>query len=196
MINNPISPLVGDVRRGGVSTHSTIFFQLLHFIFKLQKMFRRTPQILLLIFITSLIFSSCNFSSIYNENVIIEDAKWYKDEAIRFEVMITDSLSHYNFYLNLRNTTDYRYSNLYVFLMTRFPNGNITRDTIECVLANTKGRWLGKGWGNLKDNNILLKKHLQFPLTGKYVFFVQQAMRVDTLEGIHDVGLQISKADN
>ena len=153
-------------------------------------------QILFLIFIISFTFSSCNFSSIYNENVIVEDAKWQKDEAVRFEVMITDSLSNYNFYLNIRNTTDYRYSNLYVFLMTRFPNGNITRDTIECVLADTEGRWLGKGWSNLKENNILLKKQLQFPLNGKYVFFVQQAMRDDVLEGIHDVGLQINKIDD
>ena len=153
-------------------------------------------QILLLIFIISFTFSSCNFSSIYNENVIVEDAKWQKDEAVRFEVMITDSLSNYNFFLNIRNTTDYRYSNLYVFLMTRFPNGNITRDTIECILADTEGRWLGKGWSNLKENNILLKKQLQFPLNGKYVFFVQQAMRDDVLEGIHDVGLQINKIDD
>lgn len=159
-------------------------------------MSRQTHQILLLVFVTFFAFSSCNFSSVYNENVIVEDAKWYKDEAIRFEVMIADSLSNYNFYLNLRNTTDYRYSNLYIFLMTRFPNGNMTRDTIECVLADTKGRWLGKGWSNLKENNILLKKHLQFPLNGKYVFFIQQAMRVDTLEGIHDVGLQISIAND
>ncbi len=157
---------------------------------------RQTLQILLLVFVTFFAFSSCNFSSVYNENVIVKDAKWYKDEAIRFEVMIADSLSNYNFYLNLRNTTDYRYSNLYIFMMTRFPNGNMTRDTIECVLADTKGRWLGKGWSNLKENNILLKKHLQFPLNGKYVFFIQQAMRVDTLEGIHDVGLQISIAND
>ena len=158
-------------------------------------MFRLTLKTLLLIFVSIFTFSSCNFTSIYNENVIIEDAKWYKDEAVRFEVLINDSLAGYEFNLNLRNTTDYRYSNLYIFLMTKFPNGNMTRDTIECVLADVDGRWLGKGWSNLKENNILLKKDLRFPLTGKYVFFIQQAMREDTLEGIHNVGIQINKAE-
>lgn len=158
-------------------------------------MFRLTFKALLLIFVSIFAFSSCNFTSIYNENVIIGDAKWYKDEAVRFEVLINDSLASYEFNLNLRNTTDYRYSNLYIFLMTKFPNGNMTRDTIECVLADIDGRWLGKGWSNLKENNILLKKDLQFPLTGKYVFFIQQAMREDTLEGIHNVGIQINKAE-
>jgi len=159
-------------------------------------MFRQTHQILLLTFIGLFALSSCQFDSIYNENVTVENAEWDKDEAVRFEVMIDDSLASYDFFLNFRNTTDYRYSNLYVFLTTRFPNANLTRDTIEFILADEKGHWLGKGWGNLKENNILLKKDLQFPLSGRYVFLIQQAMRVDTLEGIHDVGLQISKADD
>ena len=157
-------------------------------------MSRQTLQIPFLIIVVLFALTSCNPGSIYHENVLIQDAKWYKDEAVHFEVEITDTLAKYDFFLNLRNTTDYRYSNLYLFLMTRFPNGNMTRDTIECILADSKGRWLGKGWSNLKENDILLKEHLQFPLSGNYEFFIQQAMRVDTLEGIHDVGLQISKA--
>ncbi|MCF6341431.1 MAG: gliding motility lipoprotein GldH [Bacteroidales bacterium] len=158
-------------------------------------MHRQPFKKLLLIFVFPLVFSACNFNSIYKEHVVLEDEKWYKDEAVHFEVEIVDSLSAFDFYLSLRNSTDYRYSNLFVFLMTRFPNGNMTRDTIEIVLADREGRWLGKGWGKLKQNDVLLKRELHFPLTGKYSFFIQQAMRVDTLEGIHDVGLEISKVD-
>ncbi len=168
----------------------------MHFIFKPWKMPRQTIPPLLLLLVFLITCSSCNLNSIYNENVSLKDTKWDKDALVSFNVIISDSLANYDFYLNLRNTTDYRYSNLYLFLMTRFPNGNISRDTIEIVLADNKGRWLGKGWSNLKENNILLKKGLRFPLSGNYVFFMQQAMRVDTLEGIHDIGLQISKATN
>ncbi len=148
---------------------------------------------LLMIIVLSTAVTACRFGSVYNENVSIKDAKWYKDEAVHFEVPVSDSLTAYDFILNLRNSTDYRYSNLYIFLTTRFPNGNLTRDTIEIVLADKQGRWLGTGWGKLKDNSIVLKKNLHFPLTGMYAFYVQQAMRTDTLEGIHDVGLEISK---
>lgn len=160
-------------------------------------MSRRTQQsFIYIVLLSAIALSGCDFNSVYNENVSLKDAKWHKDKAVRFDVEITDSLSNYNFYLNLRNTTNYRYSNLYVFLMTRFPNGNTTRDTIEIILADNEGRWLGKGWSNLKDNNILLKKSLHFPLSGNYVFFIQQAMRVDTLEGIRNLGLQIDRTDD
>lgn len=142
-----------------------------------------------------LFLSSCGFNYTYNETVSINNAKWYKDEVAHFEVMINDSLSNQNFYLSLRNNTDYRYSNLFVFMTTHFPNGNTTRDTIECLLADQSGRWLGKGWGNIKENEILLKSGLRFPLTGKYEFYIQQAMRDDILEGIESVGLIIEKVD-
>jgi gliding motility-associated lipoprotein GldH len=146
--------------------------------------------------LTGILFlSSCGLNYTYNETVTIKDSKWYKDEVAHFELMINDSISNQNFYLTLRNTTDYRFSNLFIFMTTHFPNGNITRDTIECLLADQSGHWLGKGWGNVKENQILLKSGLRFPLTGKYEFYIQQAMRTDTLEGIERVGLIIEKAN-
>ncbi len=137
------------------------------------------------------IFVSCNSNTIYNQNVELPSQGWYKNNAVAFNININDSLTNYNFGLNIRNTTNYRYSNLYIFLITEFPNGNISRDTIECFLANKEGKWLVKGWGDIKENHITLKSSLRFPLTGNYRFLVQQAMRVDTLMGIHDVGLSL-----
>lgn len=142
----------------------------------------------------TVLLSSCNQPVIFDEQVTIENAKWFKGESARFSVEINDSLAANDFYLTVRNTTDYRYSNLYVFLLTRFPNGNLSRDTIECMLADNTGMWLGKGWGSIKENTILLKQNLRFPLPGEYQFLIQQAMRVDTLEGISSVGLRIEKS--
>ncbi len=157
-------------------------------------MFYSLKKIISLIIISVLmagLFVSCNSNTIFNQNVELPANGWYKNNAVAFNIDIDDSLSNYNFALNLRNTTAYRYSNLYVFLITEFPNGNISRDTIECTLANKEGKWLGKGWGDIKENHIVLKSGLRFPLTGNYRFLIQQAMRVDTLIGIHDVGLSL-----
>jgi gliding motility-associated lipoprotein GldH len=154
----------------------------------------RAPIIIILLLV-SLVMNSCGFQAVYDAQVNIPNGKWSKDNAVKFDVVISDTVSSCDFILNLRNTTDYRYSNLYVFLMTRFPNGNVTRDTIECILADHTGRWTGNGWGNTKDNQIVLKSGLQFPLSGNYEFFVQQAMRADTLTGITGVGLRIEKSE-
>lgn len=149
---------------------------------------------IILLFIVSAFFS-CQYNTTYDDVVFIDDNGWYKDEATHFEVDITDSTSLYDFYIVVHNSTDYRYSNLFLFLSTKFPNGNLTRDTIECVLADASGKWYGKGWSNVKETDILLKPNLRFPLTGKYNFYIQQAMRKDTLEGIRSVGVRLEKSE-
>ncbi len=140
-------------------------------------------------------FAACSNNSLFFQTVEIPETGWYKDQAARFDVTVDDTLTGYDFYFIVRNDNSYRFSNLFVFLNTRLPNGNKTRDTIELVLADNYGKWLGKGWGAVKENKLLLKKSLRFPLKGKYEFFVQQAMRVDTLKGITDVGLQLTKSE-
>lgn len=138
-----------------------------------------------------LLCTSCGWNTYYNQQVPIEGNKWYKGTAARFTLPITDTLKNYDFYITIGNTTDYRYSNLYLFISTRFPNGNISRDTLECLLADEAGKWYGKGWGKIKDNSIKVNQALRFPLTGTYEFLIQQAMREDTLSGISNIGIII-----
>ncbi len=148
----------------------------------------------IVLFVPTLFFVSCTNRDYYNKNIDIPEKGWYKNEAAKFDVTVNDTLQNYNFYLYVRNNTNYRYSNLYIFLNTIFPNDNKTRDTIEIVLANNSGKWLGKGWGSIKENNVLLRKNLRFPLKGKYSFLIQQAMRCDTLKGITNIGIRLSVA--
>jgi len=154
-------------------------------------MLKNTIKLFIIFAILPVVFYSCNTNIVIDQNISLPQEGWHKNDAVTFNVNINDSINSFKFKLNIRNTTDYRYSNLYLFLITELPNGNISRDTIECMLANNEGKWLGKGWGNIKENNIILKSNLRFPLTGNYRFLLQQAMRVDTLKGINDIGLSI-----
>jgi len=155
---------------------------------KLKKIIKPLHLIPLLLVI---LLASCSGGALFDQTAHIIKGHWYKDNPRKFEVTVPDSLTNYNFYLSVRHSTDYRYSNLYLFLQTRFPNGHITRDTLQLILADNAGRWLGKGWGSVKEDQILLKHNLRFPLKGTYDFTIWQAMRADTLKGIQDIGLRI-----
>src|SRR5210317_1013879 len=137
-----------------------------------------------LILIIVILFSSCDQNRIYEKNVRIPDAAWDQNNKLEFETEITDLTQSYNYFVNIRNTTDYNYSNIYFFINTTFPSGEIANDTLECILAEVSGKWLGKGIGKIKENSILFKKRFRFPQQGIYKFEVEQAMRVDTLYGI------------
>lgn len=139
----------------------------------------------------ALFFCACNNRSLYNEHVPIEKNKWDKDQVAFFEINVEDTTSVYVCSLHVRHLETYKYSNLYLFMNTTFPNGLQTRDTIECFLALHDGKWLSKSSGSMRDIAILLNPALRFPMSGTYVFEIEQAMRDEQLEGISDVGLKI-----
>jgi len=152
---------------------------------------RRQRAIYSIIILISISFSACDQGSVYHEYITIEEANWHQDSILRYDVLIEDSLALNDFFINIRNNTDYPFSNLYLFLTTEFPNGHSTRDTIECILADKNGKWLGSGSGRIKDNKIMLQQALRFPLGGTYHFSLEQGMRHEELKGIEDIGFSI-----
>ena len=152
---------------------------------------RRQRVIYLTIITLVLSLTACGPDSVYHDYISIEDASWHRDSIFHYEVIIEDSISLNNFFINIRNNTDYPYSNIYLFVTTIFPNGHSTRDTIECILADKDGRWLGSGSGNIRDNQIMLQQALRFPLNGTYHIYLEQGMREEKLEGIEDIGFSI-----
>ena len=140
-----------------------------------------------------LTLASCGPNVIYDKNKSIPGNVWNQDNIVRFDVVIPDSLQPYDLYISLRHTTDYQYSNLYLFVETVFPGGTSARDTIELILADHRGKWHGKGTGKIKDNKILIRRGFRFPVTGEYSFFFEQAMREEDLEAITDIGMSVER---
>ena len=135
----------------------------------------------------------CVDKTVFDDTKDIENSVWKTDEKLVFEYTIADSLYLYDFYLKVRHNTNYKYSNLYLFIDTRLPDGQWGRDTVELVLADKSGKWLGKGIGRMRDVQVLLKGAVRLPMRGEYRFELEQAMRDEELEGISGVGILINK---
>lgn len=136
---------------------------------------------------------SCDPKRVYEKNINIPKDKWHQKNIIKFEAEITDTSSLHNIYINIRNRSEYPMLNLYLFIKTTSPLGFSVKDTFECILADEKGKWYGKGFGNIWSNQILYKQNVKFPFPGIYIFEYEQAMRIEKLPGIVDVGLRIEK---
>lgn len=150
---------------------------------------------LTLILLCILFFSSCDNSRIFEENRAIPEAGWDTSNVLQFSVDIKDPATPANFYINVRNADGYPYSNLFLFVKTKFPNGKQSNDTLECQLADENGKWVGKGIGDIYDNQIPFKKNVLFPQAGTYSFEIAQGMRISKVPLIMDVGLRIEKAE-
>jgi gliding motility-associated lipoprotein GldH len=147
--------------------------------------------------VLSVIFiSSCGKKSFFSEYKSIDSEKgWARNKPVSFEVNIDDTISRYNVYVNVRQGDLYQFRNLFLFLETNYPDGRKIKDTLECILADDKNQWVGEGAGDLWDNTIPFKGNVKFPIKGKYKFTYEQAMRLDPLPMIKDVGITIDKAE-
>lgn len=145
-------------------------------------------------------FYTCDSNSIFDEYQSVSN-QWNKDSIITFKVNPLDSINGYNVFVNLRNTNDYKYNNLFLIVSTKFPNGKVIQDTLEYKMAKPNGEFLGTGFSDLKENKLWYKENVVFQESGEYQFTIQHAMRengkvdgIVNLEGITDVGLRIENS--
>lgn len=141
----------------------------------------------------AIFFSSCDSKRVYEKNEVINNNSWDYNIPLGFTVNITDTLSYHNMYINIRNAGFYKFRNVFLFVNTKLPQGQLVRDTLELTLASPEGKWLGDGLGDIYDNRLLFRKHFRFPQAGEYHFELIHAMRINPLPGIMDAGIRIEK---
>lgn len=156
---------------------------------KLQKRF----FFLFLIGTLSSFFIACERDYVFQKMEPIEEETWNYKDTVTIEFEVKDTSSPNNFYLKVRNNTDYPYRNLYLFLDLEFPNGKHWLDTAECRLADKKGNWTGRGIGDVKDHEYLFIHRKRLPVEGKHRFHIVHAMRKENLPGVENVGLAIER---
>ncbi len=153
---------------------------------------RIVPATLLALFVLAGL-TSCDSSRMYDEYQNIPEMTWHKDSVIAFDVPVTDTKKNHHILIQVRHNTDYPYSNLWLFIEVTQPDGQVLSDTLEIALAEPSGRWLGKGNGSLRTIHQAFRQQIYFPVSGSYRFTLQQGMRDEWLQGVHDVGIRIER---
>lgn len=141
-----------------------------------------------------LTYTSCQQSSVYEGYKDINNEEWRRSEVIEFETTIPDS-GRYMVSVFLRHTTDYEMANLWCFVSTRSSAAQELKDTLNIKVAEPDGRWLGDG-NTVKNIRQTLHRNPVTLAKGTVTFRVEQGMRVESLKGVKNIGLEIVKAIN
>ena len=143
--------------------------------------------------IFGLLVSCSDENIIFNDYVDVENTQLSFKDTIIFQTSISDTTNPHNIFLQLRTSTDYKWSNMFVFSEIYFPNNKTRTDTFEVFLMDKNGNWNGNKSGIVANLNYSLYKNIKFPIKGDYEFKLIQAMRDTVLKEVISVGLKITK---
>ncbi|HQS51819.1 MAG: gliding motility lipoprotein GldH [Sphingobacteriales bacterium 17-39-43] len=150
---------------------------------------------LFVVLMTTILASCQDQSAIVDTNIELDKHNWSYTEKVKVPLNIESEDIPCNLYLNLRHTSDYKYSNIFLLIHITGPDGKKSTERREFKLALPDGEWLGSGSGNLYSYQILFKENFKFPLKGKYIIELEQNMRDNPLDHITDAGIRVERVD-
>ena len=146
-----------------------------------------------LILISFILLSSCSSNVVYTDSLPMAAKTWELRNVPSFRVPINDTINSNNVIFTIRTSSSYPFRNIYLFISTTSPDAKKITDTLEYYLADEKGKWYGKGFGDIHELILPYKSNVFFPLKGTYLFKIQHGMRIEDLKSVYDFGLKIEK---
>lgn len=138
------------------------------------------------------LFASCDETAYYQKSFGFKNNMWSQGVKPKFEVEFQDTTKIYDFVLTLRTTTDYKYSNLWIFLNSTPPVGESVREPYEIKTTFPDGSWIGRETGTIVEHQLVFKRR-RLPFKGKYTFVVEQAITEKTVDEVLDISLRVEE---
>lgn len=152
------------------------------------RILRKNNPVIWLMFI---VLSACDTNAVYHSYNHIPIDGWNKSDTLFFTPTLTDSLKAFQLSIDIRNKDNYPYTNIYLFISHNETDSCVfVTDTLECVLANKEGKWIGTGWGTLYQSSFAYME--SFTYKNKNVRFkISHGMKDALLQGVSDIGIHI-----
>ena len=148
------------------------------------------------------LLSACDRTRISEYNSDLPRRVWNEDSLVNFDFDFGGREMPVNMYLNLRNSVDYPWRNIYVGFWLKDSADNVLITNTDDVgklkyfeLFDPKtGFPKGDGLGDIFEHQFLIIENYLLPGPGRYTISFQQFMRKKDLEGIVSVGYRLEKA--
>ena len=149
----------------------------------------------------AVLFLGC-VSSPYPIEYISLNGRWLAQDPLVFKVEESALETPHNLYFHIRNNNAYAYSNIFLIARLKDSTQVYATDTLEYAMTDLQGKWLGKGFGEVKESVLWWKQNMVLKGAGPLSVELDHAMRnygeargIKALEGIVAVGLGISPAE-
>ena len=137
---------------------------------------------------------SCDQQEVYYEFVSISQSQWSKsnnDACFVLDSVNINPSRKYNINVEITHNVNYEYETLWLNVKQLHQDSIIVSDTLECILINQYGKWLGSGNGPTRQVTISYKTNILLDTTKQNQVCIRHAMDNLQLKGIEKIGLKI-----
>jgi gliding motility-associated lipoprotein GldH len=142
--------------------------------------------------VVALTLLSCGERPLFDASHAFTDRTWHDEETVEFDLEVTDTLAAYDFVITLRTTTDYAYSNLWVYISSTAPDNVTSKIAQRINIARPDGTWIGRVSGSVVESKLIYRTQ-PFPYSGNYTFSLELATQQEKIKEILDISLRIEK---
>lgn len=147
---------------------------------------------MLLLFIAGIMIA-CDKQTVYHAFQTLPQEGWKRKDTLFFHVSVPDLQAHYKLTVEVRNRNDYPYQNLFLSIGCVGPENDWqSADTLQVLLADKEGIWLGDGWSGLYQSAFPVGD-IKIGKAGDYLFKIAYTLPDHQLSGINDVGIKIER---
>ena len=145
-----------------------------------------------LLAIIGLIISACNDPDLYREKADFGSGIWLLQDTAVFSTTIEDTNRPYDINMNVDHDPGFAFQNLYVKVLTTFPNDSTAEQMLSLQLSDGKGLWAGE-CGSSCTVKIPLSDSVRIRQAGRYEFRFIQYSRTDSLQGINSLEFSLAE---
>ena len=147
----------------------------------------------ILVLVLSALLFSCGEQPFYEKVIAFDDREWKLDVKPKYSFEVKDVSVDYDFTLSLRTTTDYQYSNVWVFMKTITPDGTVAREPFEIVITKDDGSWVGEKSGSVVTTPLYFRSR-KLPKAGKYTFIIEQGITQSKVDEVLDLTFRVDES--
>ena len=140
-----------------------------------------------------LVLSSCKNNIVSSDSKEIEGAVWNINQPIELKANLIDTKNNFNLFIDVNVKEDFLTNNLWLFISTKSPSGNVQTDKLMFYVTDEKGKWFGNKSGDIIKNKFLYKSNIKFPEAGIYSFQITHGMRESDLPKVVSVGISVEE---
>lgn len=144
-----------------------------------------------------LTFVSCGQKEAYYKFYELNSGQWSKEDTLKFTIdsSLIDITKRYQITLEVVNTADYAYQNIWFFLEDNIKDSTLVAYNKQYMLADNFGNWLGAGFGSLYQLPLVYKDSVEFTEKRNIEIKVVHGMRDEPLKGIDKIGIKIEEIE-